>query len=372
MSDFYRIGFKPLRNLIVGSAFVFFSSTALAYDYKYEVVEIPNDFNLGFGINDLGMVTGYSDNAFVYDGFNVKDLGTLGGFLSIGQDINNSGFVTGASLTSNFDFHAFFYDGAKMNDIGTLYGGSSFGQGINDSGLVVGYSSASSDINDTRNTAFLYDSNNNSISDIGALIAGSDESYAVSINNSGFVTGSSFNAAGEENAFILDTSSSSVINLGELLGGTFSTAFDINDLGWVVGYGDNALGVNNAFLYDGGSELMNLGSLGGGASQAYALNDFGYVVGESDGAAFLWQSGSMIDLNTLIDNSLGINLSYAEDINDFGQILAVDSDLGKSYILNPVASAVPEPSSMSLMLGGMGLIGYLVARRKVAFSKTDS
>jgi len=350
-----------LKAFVIGLMVITFSSQAFSSDYRYEVIEIADEFNLGFGINDSGMVTGYSDNAFLYDGNELKGVGTLGGFFSSGEDVNNSGFVTGYSFTAEYDLHAFYYDGNTMNDIGTLYGGSSFGQGINDLGLVVGYSSISSDVSDERNTAFLYDASLGLMTDIGVFISGSDESYAKSINDNGLVTGSSFNSFGEESAFIFDSNDNSVISLGGL-GGINSKAFDINSMGWVAGYGDNASGLNNAFIYTD-SGMVNLGSLDGGASQAYGLNDSGSVVGESDGLAFLWDEGEMFDLNTLIDDSLGISLSYAEDINNLGQILVTDSDLGRSYILNPV-SAVPEPSVISLFLSGLGIVWYMSFRRK--------
>lgn len=368
MSFFSRLDIGRFVKEIFGVALISFSAQAFSFDYKYEVVEISSDFNIGFGINDLGMVTGYADNAYLYDGVNVQNLGTLGGFLSSGEDINNNGFVTGYSLTADFDVHAFYYDGTNMNDIGTLYdGGYSFGQGINDAGFVVGYSS---NLTEDGDTAFLFDSDTNSIVDIGALISVADDSYAKSINNSGLITGWIQDSVGNDSAYVFDSNDNSVINLGTFFGGGSSIAFDINDSGWVTGYADNSSGINNAFLYDGAS-LLNLGSLEGGASQAYGLNDLGYVVGESDSSAFLWREGEMLDLNSFIDDSLGINLTYAEDINNLGQILAYDGNSDRSFILNPV-SAVPEPSVISMMLGGLSLVGYMVGRRRSESATLDN
>jgi probable HAF family extracellular repeat protein len=71
----------------------------------------------------------------------MQDIGTLGGTNSYGYGINNSGQVTGYSLTPSGAFHAFVYSAATgMQDIGTLGGTNSYGYGINDSGQVTGYS----------------------------------------------------------------------------------------------------------------------------------------------------------------------------------------------------------------------------------------
>ena len=57
---------------------------------------------------------------------------------------------------------------------------------------------------------------------------------------------------------------------------------------------------------------------------ASGINDAGQIVGESFSAssarAFIWQNGTMTDLNTLIPPSSGLYLLYANDINDRGTI----------------------------------------------------
>lgn len=143
--------------------------------------------------------------------------------------------------------------------------------------------------------------------------------------------------------------------------------------------------------------LTDIGAIGGagpsvanGISYAYDINNMGDVVGGStfggehvNGAlvdealehAFLYHSGLMVDLNSLIDPSLGITLDDAFQINDSGQIL-VGFNHGSRPDLGPItlgllnlaapAGAVPEPASWAMMMSGFGVIGATMRRRKRA------
>ena len=66
------------------------------------------------------------------------DLGTLGGTVSEGVAINDSGQVTGSADTADAVTHAFLWDGTTMLDLGTLGGTNSVGDAINASGQVTG------------------------------------------------------------------------------------------------------------------------------------------------------------------------------------------------------------------------------------------
>jgi hypothetical protein len=74
----------------------------------------------------------------------------------------------------------------------------------------------------------------------------------------------------------------------------------------------------------------------------------------------------MLDLNTLIDPSLGISLFGAEDINNKGQIISrglSSSGESRSYLLTPnvmpPVAAVPAPPSILMLAAGLG--GLLIA-----------
>src|SRR5919198_172304 len=69
------------------------------------------------------------------------DLGTLGGFISFGEDVNASGQVVGSSNTADGGIRAFSWTQAGgMVDLGSLGGGFSGANAVNAGGQVVGVS----------------------------------------------------------------------------------------------------------------------------------------------------------------------------------------------------------------------------------------
>ena len=70
----------------------------------------------------------------------VRDLGTLGGTVTAGADVNALSQVVGFSMTADGFLHGFIWDRGAMTDLGTLGGESSYATAINDAGTVVGFS----------------------------------------------------------------------------------------------------------------------------------------------------------------------------------------------------------------------------------------
>ncbi len=156
--------------------------------------------------------------------------------------------------------------------------------------------------------------------DLGTL--GGSSAAAAAVNERGQVTGVSSTAGPEQHAFVWEDGK--MRDLGTL-GGRHSFAWDINDKGQVVGGAQDEEGRTRAVMWSGG-QVQDLGVLeGGNASFAIAVNERGQVAGFSqtvDGEthAVLWDGGRVIDLGTL-----GGGFSYAIDVNESGQVLAMST-----------------------------------------------
>jgi probable HAF family extracellular repeat protein len=99
-------------------------------------------------LNDTGKVTGSAQTAagysmaFLWDGQQMKSLGTLGGTQSYGYGIDSNGDVVGYSWTGDGVTHGFLYSGGVMLDLNSLLEiGSGWtidgAYGINDAGQIL-------------------------------------------------------------------------------------------------------------------------------------------------------------------------------------------------------------------------------------------
>ncbi len=310
----------------------------------------------GFAINSAGQVAGDSTltgdmatRGFLHNGAAMLDLGTLGGSYSTATAINDAGQLAGNSqVAGDLALEAFIYQSGSMTSLGHLGGGYSTAVAINQASQVVGSSlTASSEFH-----GYLY--NSGALTDLGSLGGGYSTAYA--LNDSGAVVGDSTLATGETHGFVY---SGGVMTDVGTLGGSFSSAYGINNAGQVIGTsattGDAQV---KGFIYSSGA-LTDLGTLGGSYSTPRAINNQGQVVGETETAefvtrAFLWQSGSMVDLNTLLPAGSGWELNNAQFINNAGRIVGQGTLNGESqwFILDlggannpPVAKAGDDQSA---------------------------
>lgn len=143
-------------------------------------------------------------------------------------------------------------------------------------------------------------------------------SMARAINNKGQIVGSSGRAVLWQDGGIVDLA---------VPEGRSSCACDINDRGEITGNVTTYDGIDIPFLHDG-SRIKVLNISEGGSGQARSINNLSQIVGTIEQGdyhgyrhAFLWQNGTIFDLNKFIPLNTGWHLLDAVAINDVGQIV---------------------------------------------------
>jgi probable HAF family extracellular repeat protein len=272
-----------------------------------------------------------------------------------------------------------------MTNLGTLAGvGSSVGNGINDTGQVVGASLNAA----FRSHAFLYSGSpgaGGTMVDLGGVLPGGDVnqsgSEAFAINNAGQITGEARAADGRQHAFLYSGTpgaGGAMVDIGPT--GVDSTGLAINEAGSIVGLVWVGPVTSHACRYTGtpgtGGALLDLGS-----GAADDINEAGLAVGQTINAgssrAALWQNdaaATVVNLDEWLDATnptLGSSwtLLRAFGINDHGIVTGGGiyndgpgglSDGTRAFILD-ASSLVPEPTGVSLLASGAA---SFVLRRK--------
>lgn len=335
---------------------------------------VPGAFTDAQSVNQRGTVAGDSRDgsidpvsgsavfkATIWRDGRIVNLGTLGGLTSTALAISGNDQATGFSQTADgTETHAFLWRQGKMRDLGTLGGPVSFGIDVNDQGQVVGFSYIDSTVNPVTGMPtqhpFFWDRGHMFDLTLGGSLGG-----AGLVNGQGQAIGDSFiTGDAEDHAFLW--SDGKVRDLGTL-GGTFSNPTGLTDSTHISGVaslpGDKSI---HAVLWKGDS-IHDLGTVDGdGCSWAWGLNSRDQVVGISStfcdfsvARAFLWDRGTMVDLNTLIPSDSALHLVYAEAINDAGMIAGIGvppgvsnldvETLGHAYVLIPESNSSSTASS---------------------------
>jgi probable HAF family extracellular repeat protein len=326
-----------------------------------------NNCSIPMAINVNGEAIGISENGEVdpltgvnttravrwADG-NIEDLGSFGGNQNAALRLNTRGQIVGYSLNAIPDPYspieailgssngtqtrAALWKHGHMQDLGTLGTGNDAIAGlINEHGQIAGISYTTSDANPATGIPtldpFFWD--NGKMVDIGSI--GGAIGFTMALNNHGQVIGLS-SVAADPGACLFGPEGNSDCHPFLWQGGTLTdlytstkggnplVAYGINDLGEIVGIGSFPNAPSDAYLWRDGV-MTDLGRLSDCGSFANSINSRSQVVGGTfscqDGTharAFLWEKGSIIDLNSVIPPDSPLQLVAGVGINDRGEI----------------------------------------------------
>jgi probable HAF family extracellular repeat protein len=344
------------------------------------------------GINTAGRVIGSDLNAFIWDANGRTDLA-----MEYSSGINEAGQIIGYTL-GYLVADSFLYDNGALTKLTPLDGfPNSRASAINNKGQIVGDSEAAADIPVTMATIW-----NNGVpsafqDNTGKPVYG----VASAINDSGDAVGTyrTSQAPGTfgvsypvlwKNGVMIDLSGSCdptkpLPPTPEFPdpGACWCRARGINNAGYVIGdyndpYSRPVLWIN------GVPNLMPLID-GTEGSRTTAINNLGQVVGwrtfhEPSGGnainhAVLWDKGTMVDLNTLIDPASGFTMEYAQGINDNGEIVGTMKSTTDGYKhhfrLSPTISLPVSVGSFTAS-DTNGIAGYLLTETTTTPATDDA
>ncbi len=298
-----------------------FSDNVVAINSAGQVLGQFSDSNNN---NNTGYI--YSNGSFtLLQDPQAATSGTLYGFAGTqAMGINSSGEVVGYYSAANSAFEGFLYNNGVYTTLSDpSYPASTAPFAINDSGVIAG-------------EIFLSPTDTEGFVLSGGVYTILQDPYAsteygtsvVAISNTDLVVGNYYDAQHQSHAFAYNVSTQtySTLNIPLAVGGSTVTAISENGQFFAGDYVD-ASGKDNAFFFSHGTVTTIDDPSGVGGTFAEGVNDFGQVVGfYVDGSggyhAFLYSDGVFSDL----DDPAAVPGSGALAINDSGQIAGLYGD----------------------------------------------
>jgi probable HAF family extracellular repeat protein len=285
--------------------------------YIYTTLPPPNSSTQeahGYGINDKGDIVG----SYI----STSGLPSLNGFV-----LSNGVYTT----IDNGPLLATFLTG--INNAGSMAG--YFVVPIPDHILVLGFKV----IGGTTTAVF---------------VPGADATMAFGINSLGQIVGNYYESNGGHHGFLLNGSTYTRIDDPSAGVGGATNVFGINDKGDIVGTYDSKNGQQSGFLLSGG-KYTTISFPDSVSTTVTGINQSGQIVGDYEQPAgidhgFLYNDGRYTTLDVPGSNSTDL---YG--INAQGEIVGTYLD-ARGVFHAFTATAVPEPGSVTLLAGGLGIM----------------